>query len=257
MLWTILMHLAGLALSYLYGEIIPASIGGKLPGWTGCVNHVAFWLYSHSIALLPRSIQLAFLRHPGFVWLSFAVFIQLCYLLRYLHRRAKKRDLGEPYSGEPGGLYYENIQRRFKDYEKAILRWQPKFTLKTPGWYYYKRQETSQPDLFWRGRRLIIEMELLGAKRIEELAPMFVRELMYYNCDDAMFRDILAYYPDRFTRWQLLLHLLGLCIFFPVMLLQQFIWHDYWAKRVLVADKFAYYLGQGHVLYSTLTSNPY
>jgi hypothetical protein len=254
MLWTILVHLAGLALSYLYGETIPAWIERKLPGRAGFVHHIAFWLYSRPITLLPRSVQPAFLHHPGLAWLSIAVFIQLCYLLRYLRHRAEKRDLGAPYPGNPGGQYWEHVQRRFKDYREAALRWKRGFALKTPAWYYYKRQESSQPDLFWRGRRLIIEKELLGADRVQELAPMLARELMYYNCDDALFRDILAYYPDRFTRWQLLLHLLGLCIFLPVMFMQRFFWHDYWAKRVLVADKFAYCLGQGHLLYFHIKS---
>jgi hypothetical protein len=254
MLWTILVHLAGLALSYLYGETIPAWIERKLPGRAGFVHHIAFWLYSRPITLLPRSVQPAFLHHPGLAWLSFAVFLQLCYLLRYLRHRAEKRDLGAPYSGNPGGQYWEHVQRRFKDYQEAALRWKHGFKLKTPAWYYYKRQESSQPDLFWRGRRLIIEKELLRADRVQELAPMLARELMYYNCDDALFRDILACYPDRFTRWQLLLHVLGLCIFLPVMFMRRFFWHDYWAKRVLVADKFAYCLGQGHVLFSHIQS---
>ena len=116
MLWAILMHLAGLALSYFYGETIPAWIGGKLPGQTGFVNYIAFWLYSRPITLLPRSMQPAFLHHPGLAWLSFAVFLQLCYLLRYLRHRAETRDLGAPYPGNPGGKYWEHVQRRFKDY---------------------------------------------------------------------------------------------------------------------------------------------
>src|SRR5712691_2601573 len=184
MLWTLLMHLAGLVLSYLYGEIIPVWIGGKLPGRVGFVRAVAFWLYSQPIVLLPRFIQPTCLRHPGLAWLSLAVIIQLCYLLRYLRHRQKKRDLGVPYSGNPGGQYWEHIQSQFKDYRGASLRWKPGIALKTPAWYYYKRQESSQPDLFWRGRRLIIEKELLRADRVQDLAPMLARELMHYNCDD-------------------------------------------------------------------------
>ena len=143
MLWAILMHLAGLALSYFYGETIPAWIGGKLPGQTGFVNYIAFWLYSRPITLLPRSMQPAFLHHPGLAWLSFAVFLQLCYLLRYLRHRAETRNLGAPYPGNPGGQYWEHVQRRFKDYREAALRWKRGFALKTPAWFYYKRQESS------------------------------------------------------------------------------------------------------------------
>lgn len=249
MLLTILMHLAGLALSYLYGEIIPAGIGGILPDEVGVVRVATFWLYSRPIMLLPHSIQPAFLHHPGFTWLSLAVFIQLCYLLRHLRHRLKKRDLGVSYPGNPGGQYWENVQHRIKDYREATLRWNPRFVLKTPTWYYYKRQESNQPDMYWRGHKLIIEKELLKAERVQDLTPMLARKLMYYNCDDVAFKDILAYYPDRFSRWQLLLHLSGLCIFLPVMLIQWFFWPSYWTKRRLVADKFAYCLGQGHLLY--------
>ena len=249
MLCTILLHLAGLALSYLYGEIIPVWIGGKLLGRARFVGSIVFWLYSRPFVLLPHSIQLAFFHHPGLTWLCLATFIQLGYLPRYLYRRIKKHDLGASYSGNPGGQYWENIQRRFKEYQQAILRWEPKFTLKIPTWYYYKRQESSQPGLFWRGPKLIIEKDLLRVERVQELAPLLARELMYYNCDDMTFRDILSYYPDRFSRWHLLLHLLGLNILLPVMLMLWFSWSSYWEKRTLVADKFAYYLGQGHLLY--------
>lgn len=248
MLWTILLHLAGLVLSYLYGVLIPVWIGRVLPGWAGFVRVAAFWLYSRPVLLLPHAMQSAFLRDPGLAWLSFAVCIQLCSLLHYLGGRAKKRDLGTSYAGHPGGQYWENVQRRFKEYQEAIKRWHPQFTLRTPTWCYYKRQESRQPDLFWRGRTLIIEKDLLKGEQVQELAPKLARELMYYNCDDVLFKDMLAYYPEHFTRGQWLLHLLGLCIFFPVMCMQWFVWPSYWEKRTLVADAFAYRLGQGHLL---------
>lgn len=249
MLCTVLLHLAGLVLSFLYGEVIVALIGGKLIDWARLVNSIVFRLNSRPFVRLPHSILHIFLDHTGLIWLCLAIFIQLGYLLRYLRRRMKKRYLGTSYAGNPGGQYWENIQRRFKDYQQAILRWEPKFALRAPTWYYYKRQKSSQPNLFWRGHRLVIEKDLLKAEHAQELAPLLARELMYYNCDDMTFRDILSYYPDRFSRWHLLLHLLGLNILLPVMLMLWFSWPSYWEKRTLVADKFAYYLGQGHLLY--------
>jgi hypothetical protein len=249
MLCTVLLHLSGLALSYLYGEIVVAWIGGKLFDRAGFVSSIAFWLNLHHFVRIPHSSHLAILDHPGLTWLCLALFIQLGYLPRFLRRRMKKRYLGTSYSGNPGGQYWENIQRRFKDYQQAVLRWEPKFSLKTPIWHYYKRQESSQPNLFWRGHKLVIEKDLLKAENAQELAPLLARELMYYNCDDVTFKSILAYYPDHFSRWQLLLHLLGLSILFPVMFMLRYSWPSYWEKRALVADKYAYYLGQGHQLY--------
>jgi hypothetical protein len=249
MLCTVLLHVAGLALSFLYGEIIVAWIGGKLVDWAGFVSSILFRLNSRPFVRLPHAMLHTFLDHLGLIWLCLALFIQLGYLLRYLRRRMKKRHLGTSYAGNPGGQYWENIQRRFKDYQQAILRWEPKFALRTPTWYYYKRQESSQPGLFWRGHKLVIEKDLLKAEHAQELAPLLARELMYYNCDDVTFKGILAYYPDHFSRWQMVLHLLGLCYFLPVMFMLWFFWPSYWEKRILIADKFAYYLGQGHLLY--------
>jgi hypothetical protein len=249
MLCTVFLHVAGLALSFLYGEIIVAGIGGKLVDLAGLGISIVFRHNSFPYGRLPYPMLHTFLDHSGLIWLCLALVIQFGYLPRYLRRQMKKRDLGTSYVGNPGGQYCENIQRRFKDYRQATLRWKPKFALRTPTWYYYKRQESSQPGLFWRGHKLVIEKDLLKAEHAQELAPLLARELMYYNCDDATFKSILAYYPDHFSRWQIVLHLLGLCYFLPVMCMLWFVWPRYWEQRILVADKFAYYLGQGHLLY--------
>jgi hypothetical protein len=249
MLCTVFLHVAGLALSFLYGEIIVAWIGGKLVYLAGLGISIVFRHNSFPYGRLPYHMLHTFLDHSGLIWLCLALVIQLSYLPRYLRRQMKKRDLGASYAGTPGGQYWENIQRNFKDYRQAILRWEPKIALRTPTWYYYKRLESSQPDLFWRGYKLVIEKDLLKPEHAQELAPLLARELMYYNCDDVTFKVILAFYPDRFSRWQVVLHLLGLCYFLPVMLMLWYFWPRYWEQRILVADKFAYYLGQGHLLY--------
>lgn len=252
MLWTIVADLTGLILSYVYGALLPAWIGSLLPGWAGLVRTAAFWLYSRPILLLPYPIQLALLHHPGLFWLGLALLIHLYYLLWYLHRRAFKRDLGEPYSGDPGGPYWEMVQRRYKDYREAIQRWKPPFALKTPTFRYYKRRDSRQPDMFWRGDLLVIERDLLTPSRVQDLAPQLACQLMYYNSDDVVFMDVLSYYPDRFSRWQLFLHISGICIFLPALFMKWRIWPGYWEHRTLVADRFAYYLGQGHLVSSQL-----
>lgn len=249
MLCTLLLHAIGLALSYVYGESIVAWFGDKLVDLAGLAISTIFRHNSFPYHQLP--MLHTFLDHAGLIWLCLALVIQLGYLLRYLRRLyTKKRYLGTSYAGNPGGQYWENIQRRFKDYRQAILRWEPKFALRTPTWYYYKRQESGQPDLFWLGHKLVIEMDLLKPEHVQELAPLLARELMYYNSDDVTFMCILAYYPDCFTRWQRILHLVGLCNFLPILFMLWYWWPRYWEQRTLVADKFAYILGQGHQLYT-------
>ena len=103
--------------------------------------------------------------------------------------------------------------------------------------------------MFWRGRRLVIAKSLLEPERLQELAPYLARELMYYNCEDVAFMDILASYPDHFTRRLVLWNVLGLYISFPVILAKSFLWPSYWNQRVKVADDYAYALGQGHLLH--------
>src|SRR5438132_5819480 len=131
MLCTVLLHAAGLALSCLYGEIIVAWIGGKLVDWARYVISIVLRLNSHSFVRLQHSMLYTFFDHTGLIWLCLALVIQLGYLLQYLRRRMKKRHLGTSYAGNPGGQYWENIQRRFKDYQQDILRWEQKFALRT------------------------------------------------------------------------------------------------------------------------------
>jgi cell division protein FtsB len=251
MMWTLLADLAGLILSYLFGAVVPTWIGNLLPKPLGFVHTAALWLYERPFVLLslPHPVQSAFLHNAGLSWLLIAVLFRLGYLLRFLHYRALSKDLAKPYPGAPGEQYWEAVQRRFKDYREAIQRWEPGFTLRTPTWRYYKRLQTGQPDLFWCGRTLVLEKSLLEPERLQELGPYLARELMYFNSEDVTFRDILAYYPDRLSRQLILWHLLGFCIFLPAMLAKQIIWPSYWDERVLVADNFAYVLGQGHLLH--------
>lgn len=249
MMWTILADLVGLALSYVYGVIVPAWVGSWLPK---PLSTRALWLYEHFIALLslPRFLQSAFLSNAGLAWLTIAILFRLMYLLQNVrHRHAQSKDLAKPHSGSPGDHYWETVRQRFKDYREALERWKPKVALRTPAWRYYKRLYTSQPDIYWRGRTLVIEKSLLSSDRVQELGPCLARELMYYNCEDVAFMGILASYPDHLTRGLVLWNVLGFYVSFPVILANSFLWPSYWNQRVKVADEFAYALGQGHLLY--------
>lgn len=211
----------------------------------------ASWLYERLVALLPLppGLQSALLRSAGLSWLTIAMLFHLVYAVRYLSRRYLSKDMARPHDGTPGDHYWEAVGRCFRDYREALERWEPKFALRTPTWRYYKRLQTSQPDMVWRGRTLVIEKSLLEPDRLQELAPYLARELMYYNCEDVAFRDILNSYPDRLTWWLILWNVLGFYVCLPVILAKTFLWPSYWKERVKVADEFAYALGQGGLLH--------
>jgi len=248
MMWTILADLVGLALSYAYGVIVPAWVGSWIPK---PLSTHALKLYEHIIALLshPRFLQSAFLPNAGLIWLTIAILFHLVYRMLYVRRRAQSKDLAKPHSGSPGDHYWETVQQRFKDYRVALERWKPKITLRTPTWRYYKRLYTDQPDIYWRGRTLVIEKSLLEPNRLQELAPYLARELMYYNCEDVACWDILDSYPDHLNWWLVLWNVLGFYVCLPVILAKSFLWTSYWRGRVKVADEYAYALGQGRLLH--------
>ncbi len=250
MMWTILADIAGLALSFFYGMYIPVWIGQLLPEQLNMLPQIVSWLYT--LLLMPLThwptLHAAF-QNPGLTWLVIAILFRVCYLLHYLQRRAKADDLTRPYVGEPGDQYYEIFKHRLKEYNGAIQRWKPTFALRIPTWCYYTRVQSDQPDLFWRGRTLVIEKSLFTVDRRQELRAYLARELMYYTCEDVAFRDILEYYPKKPS---FLLNVTGLCIFWPVTFSNRLLWPTYWKERLLIADDFAYGLGQGYALYALL-----
>jgi hypothetical protein len=248
MIWTILADLAGLAASYGYGAILSAWVEScLLEPLRGDVTR----LYERLVALLPLppSLQSALSYNAGLSWLTIAVLIHLAYAVRYLCRRRLSSDLARAHAGVPGDHYWEAVERCFRDYREALERWEPRVTLKTPSWRYYKRLQTGEPDMAWRGRTLVIEKSLLEPDRLQELAPYLARELMYYNCEDVTIREVLNSYPDRLTCWLVLWNLLGLYVCLPVLLAKTYLWPSYWRERVMVADEYAYGLGQGGLLH--------
>lgn len=250
LLWAFLADLTGLLLSFFYGMFIPDWIGSLLPHQVRMLRYAVEWLYAFlltPLSILPP-LHTAFLQNAGWTWLTLAILLRLSFFLRYLHRRSQSDDLARPFAGNPGDQYYEMVKRRYKEYKGSIQRWDPPFALRTPTWCYYTRWQSEQPDLFWRGRTLVIEKSLLAPDRLHELRPYLARELMYYNCEDVAFMDILASYPKS----SILLNVTGLCILFPVALINSLLWPKYWQGRTLVADDFAYGLGQGYALYVLL-----
>jgi hypothetical protein len=242
----ILADLAGIALSYLYGAIVPTWIGSWLPAQLGFLRTAALWLYQQPLLLLPHTWRVALMHRTALYWLCFTLLIHLWLLVLYLIRRHPADNLGEPY---PGGPYQETVQNLFKSYRESMQRWKPKWALKTPTWRYYKRQDSSQPDIYWKGRILVIEIGMFAPERHEEFAIALARELMYYNSNDIWVKDILSYYPSG---WLLPMFLSGLCMTLPAVLIKQYGWSPYWEKRTLVADRFAYLVGQGMLLFQQI-----
>src|SRR3981081_1323199 len=107
-------------------------------------------------------------------------------------------------------------------------------------------QDSTQPDIYWQGRILVIERGMFAPDRREELAIALARELMYYNSDDIWVKAILFYYPSG---WLLPMFLSGLCILLPAVLIKEIVWSSHWEKRTLVADRFAYLIFQGLLLF--------
>jgi hypothetical protein len=176
LMWTLFADMASLVLSYVYGAVVIPWVGHWM--WRPVVG-ISEWLYAHFFLLLPlpHSVQVAYLHNPGITWLTIALLFRLWYLVRWLRQRSKSDDLAKPLAGTPGEPYYENVRRRFADYQAAFERWEPKIQLKFPSWRYYKRLTTDQPNLFWRGRVLIIEKGLLEPNRLQDLQVELAREV--------------------------------------------------------------------------------
>lgn len=250
-MWIVLLDLAGLALSYFYGTILTIW-SPHLPSWLIGLGLGGFWLLSRPFLVLPASLQKVLLANLGLMLLTYALLIRLLYLVRYACRRWYRVDLGVPYARGPR---WEVVQRRFADYQTAVQRWNPPFVLKTPSSFrYYKRQDSRQPDMFWRGRMLVIEHDLLTPERVQDLAWQLARQLAHYNSHDVDLMDVLSYYPEEFSFFQFVLSLTGLCFFFPVILFKWMFIEPYWEQRTLVIDKFTYELGQGHAIYYQIQS---
>jgi len=257
-LCTLLADVLGLAASYVAGACIFPAIGSILPGWLSWLRDLCVHLYQAPlfwmslIPSMPHALPLALIHHPGLTWGLVYLCAHLWYLTRYLWRRCRETDLARPQPGAPGGRRWEIVQRRYADFREALERFRPEIPLKTPPTFRFferKNHRDARAELGWRGRVLVIDQALLSPERQQELAPGLAHQLAYYNSEDLWFRSFLNCYPDGFLWVQCIS---GICLWLPT-LVKLCVWPTvYWRGRVLVADRFAYYCGQGYLLYRHL-----
>ncbi len=252
---TLLADALGLGASYAAGAYLFPALGSILPGWLAWLRDLCIYLYRGPwmlmslIPYMPRAAPLTLLRSPGLTWGLAYLGVHFWYLARHVFRRYREADLARPQPGSPGGRRWETVQRRYQDYREALERFRPAITLRAPATFrFFTRmsERDVRSQLGWRGRVLVIDQALLSPERQQELAPGLAHELAYYNCEDLWFRCFLDCYPDTFSWGQCAS---GLFLWLPT-LLKLCVWPTvYWRRRVLVADRFAYYCGQGYLLY--------
>jgi len=269
---TLVADVLGLGASYSLGAFFFPWLGKILPDWLLWLRSFCSYLYDelvHLIALIPhipQTFPVTLARHPGLTWCIFHLMVHLWYVARHFSQRYHETDLAKPRPGAPGGRRWETVQRRYLDYREALGRFRPAITLKTPPtfrfftrkperqkvWFGFKTLVVdARGELEWRGHLLIIGQALLAPDRQQDLAPGLAHQLAYYNSDDLWYRAFLDCYPDSFSLFQLIS---GVCLWLPT-LVKTLVWPVvYWRKRILAADRFAFYCGQGYALYQQLRS---
>jgi hypothetical protein len=255
---TLLADALGLFASYAAGVCLFPALGSILPGWLSWLRDLCIHLYQAPllwmslILHMPSAVPLALLRDPGLTWSIAYLGAHLWYLARHLLRRYRETDLARPHPGAPGGRRWETVQRRYQDYREALQRFRPAIPLKTPPTFRFftrKPNRDTRSELEWWGYVLVIDQALLSPERQQELAPGLAHQLAYYNSEDLWFRGFLDCYPDRFSWLQCAC---GIFLWLPT-LLKVCVWPTvYWRGRVLAADRFASYCGQGYLLYRQL-----
>jgi hypothetical protein len=187
----------------------------------------------------------------GAAWVGLFLLTHAYYAIKHLILRYDNTHWGTPQGGNPGEQKWELIKRRFQDYDEASKRFYQKIEIQFPLIRY--QAVTDAPLAEWRGRLLLIREDALHPAQVQELAPELAYQLATYNSHDWLFRDILDYYPQQATLFHILI---GIGIWMPA-LIKECLWPIlHWRKRVFVADKLAWTLGQGQLQYNRLAALP-
>jgi hypothetical protein len=134
----------------------------------------------------------------------------------------------------------ELIQQCYQQYREALACHNPSpiKQLKTPPQFFC----WSGSALEWKEGFLILPEALLNPTQLHLLLPLLAHHLAYYNGPDLQLQRIWDTYPDHTFGF---LTLSGNFLWVPVMIKKAGLWKVWQAKRVLKADTFASWLGQG------------
>jgi len=254
---TLAADILGGYLSYYYGASLLPWLFVVVPGFLWPVllwlitRPVWLWV-SFSLPAAPPSIIPFFLQptwpEAGLIWVGLFLLTHSYYAVKHLTRRYNNTHWG---TLQPGEQRWELLQRRWHDYDEASRRFYQKCTIQFPDVRYTTK--TNAPLAQWRGRLLIIREDALHPSHVSELAPELAYQLATFNSHDWLFRDILDYYPDQTPFFHILT---GIGIWLPT-LIKEYLWSAlHWRRRVLVADKLTWVLGQGLLHYNRLAAFP-
>jgi hypothetical protein len=236
----------------LLGAGLSTFFGACLVPWFGAL---IFWAASPFISSLPSSgpfpNPLTFLLAPnlslGLAWLAYYCSAYICSMLYPLSRKPLRTQVYQlpPLSQAVSRAYQsELILYCYQQYREALARHNPspiEGQLKTPAQFFCWSGDALQ----WKEGFLILPEALLDRAQLHLLLPLLAHHLAYYNSLDLQLQGLWDTYPDH-TFWFLTLS--GNFLWLPVMLKKAGLWKAWQARRVLEADTFACWLGQGETL---------
>jgi hypothetical protein len=257
---TLAADVLGAYFSYYYGASLLPWLSVVLPQflWPALLWLISrpVWFWVDLSLPAPSPSPIPFFQHPvwptvGAAWVRLLLLTHGYYAIKHLIWRYNNTHWGTPQAGNPGEQKWQLIQRRWQDYEEEARRFHQKVQIRFPSVRY--TAETDAPLAEFRGRLLLIREDALHPSQVQELAPELAYQLATYNSHDWLFRDILDYYPKQ----TMLFHLLtGIGIWIPA-LINEYLWPTlHWRKRVFVADKFTWMLGQGQLQHNRLAALP-
>lgn len=186
----------------------------------------------------------------GLIWLGYYILAYIWSMYRSFSWRPiddassyRKTDPEPAVSrGWPGEQKSILVERCYQRYQEALARYNPQpVQLKTPPGFYYRRWN----KVSWEGRWIILPELLLTPERIHSLLPLLAHKLAYYNSSDRKLQTVWKSFPSHSPWW---MALTGNFLCLPVWIKGRVPWRRCEAMRVLDADTFAHYLGEGQSL---------
>jgi hypothetical protein len=236
------LSLLGAGLSTFFGACL-------VPWLWALVWSVSSFLPSQPLPS-PFPHPIAFLLNPnlplGLAWLAYYCNAYICSMVYPLPRkflRTPIHQLPRLSQGVSREHQSELIDYCYHQYREALACHNPSplKQLKTPPQFFC----WSGNALEWKEGLLILPEALLHPTQLHLLLPLLAHHLAYYNGPDLQLQGIWDTYPDH-TFW--LLTVSGNFLWVPLMIKKAGWWETWQAKRMLEADTFASWLGQGEAL---------